>query len=60
MGKVKYISGKFLENEYVALEIEGKTITRKVRYNRADGLYIVYQNRKYFEYECEYQSNREY
>lgn len=51
---MKFISGKFLENEEVTVEINGKIITRKVRYNRADGLYIMYKNMKYFEYECEY------
>ena len=51
---MKYISGNFLEDKSVTVEIDGKQITRKVKYNRADGLYIIYQNRKYFEYECEY------
>lgn len=51
---MKHISGNFLEGENVTVEIDGKQITRKVKYNRSDGLYIVYQNRKYFEYECEY------
>ena len=51
---MKYISGNFLEGKSVTVEIDGKQITRKVKYNRADGLYIIYQNRKYFEYECEY------
>lgn len=51
---MKYISIKFLENEQVTVKIDGKIITRKVRYNRADGLYIIYKKRKYFEYECEY------
>ena len=52
--EMKYISIKFLENEQVTVKIDGKIITRKVRYNRADGLYIIYKKRKYFEYECEY------
>ena len=51
---MKYISGNFLEGKSVTVEIDEKQITRKVKYNRADGLYIIYQNRKYFEYECEY------
>lgn len=43
-----------VEGGKVVVEINGKTIKRTVRYNRADGLYIMYQNRKYFEYECDY------
>jgi hypothetical protein len=38
----------------VTLEIDGKEVERVVRYNQADGLYIVYKNYKYFEYECDY------
>ena len=52
---MKYIKGKFLEDEKVTVEIDGKQIERKVKYNRMDGLYIIYQNRKYFEYECNYE-----
>ena len=52
---MKYISGNFLENQQVTVEIDGKIITRKVRYNRADGLYIMYKKRKYFEYECNHE-----
>ena len=52
---MKVIGGYFLENQSVTVEIDGKQIERKVRYNRVDGLYIVYKNRKYFEYEFEYQ-----
>ena len=51
---MEYIKGKFLEGEKVTVEIDGKQIERKVKYNRMDGLYIIYQNRKYFEYECNY------
>lgn len=51
---MKVIGGYFLENQSVTVEIDGKQIERKVRYNRVDGLYIVYKNRKYFEYEFEY------
>ena len=50
----KLIKGGFCENEKIIIEIEGKQVERKVRYNRMDGLYIVYNNRKYFEYECDY------
>lgn len=52
---MKYISGNFLENQLVTVEIDGKKITRKVRYSRVDGLYIIYNNLKYFEYECKYE-----
>lgn len=45
------INGVFIEGEKVTVVIDGKQITRTVKYNRTDGLYIVYQNRRYFEYE---------
>lgn len=48
---MKIISGRFLENKEVTVEIDGRQIKRKVRYSCSDGLYIVYQNKKYFEYE---------
>lgn len=51
---MKIIKGNFYENEMIIVEIDGKQIERKVKYNRKDGLYIIYQNRKYFEYECDY------
>lgn len=51
--KMKIIKGHFLEKQSVTVKIEGREIKRKVRYNKSDGLYIVYQNRKYFEYEFE-------
>ena len=51
---MEIVKGRFLEGEKVTVKIEGVEITRKVKYNRADGLYIIYQNRKYFEYECNY------
>lgn len=50
---MKIIKGHFLEKQSVTVKIEGREIERKVRYNKSDGLYIVYQNRKYFEYEFE-------
>ena len=49
--EVKYISGEFFEGQEVTLSINGIEVTRKVRYNKMDGLYIVYKNRKYFQYE---------
>ena len=52
---MKIIKGRFLEGEKITVEIDGKQIERKVKYNRMDGLYIVYQNKKYFEYECDYE-----
>lgn len=58
-GKMKFISGKFLENQYVTVEIDEEIITRKVRYNHVNGLYIMYKNYKYFEFECEYWKENE-
>ena len=51
---MKLLNGRFLEGEKITVEIDGKQIERKVKYNRMDGLYIIYKNRKYFEYECNY------
>lgn len=48
---MQIIKGRFLESEKITIEIDGKQVERKIKYNRTDGLYIVYQNRKYFEYE---------
>jgi hypothetical protein len=48
---VKYISGNMVDGNPIALEIDGKRITRTLRYSHKDGLYIVYKNHKYFEYE---------
>lgn len=52
--KFKLIKGEFFQNQTITVEIDGKQIERKVKYSRMDGLYIIYQNRKYFEYECNY------
>ena len=51
---MRLIKGGFLEGEKITIEIDGKQVERKVKYNRMDGLYIVYQNRKYFHYECDF------
>lgn len=51
---MEYVKGDFFQGQVVTVRIDGKEIERKVRYNNSDGLYIVYQNRKYFEYECNY------
>ena len=51
---MEYVKGDFFQGQMVTVRIDGKEIERKVRYNNSDGLYIVYQNRKYFEYECNY------
>jgi hypothetical protein len=51
---MKFIKGDMTEGGKVTIEIDGKQIERIVRYNHMDGLYIVYKNRKYFEYECDY------
>ena len=51
---MEYLNGDFFQGQVVTVRIDGKEIERKVRYNNSDGLYIVYQNKKYFEYECNY------
>ena len=51
---MEYVKGDFFQGQIITVRIDGKEIERKVRYNKSDGLYIVYQNRKYFEYECNY------
>lgn len=51
---IKFIKGDMVEGGKVTLEINGKEVERVVRYNQTDGLYIVYKNYKYFEYECDY------
>lgn len=51
---MKFIKGDMIEGGKVIVEIDGKQVKRTVRYNHADGLYIIYLNRKYFEYECDY------
>ena len=51
---MEYVKGDFFQGQMVTVRIDGKEIERKVRYNHFDGLYILYQNRKYFEYECNY------
>lgn len=50
-GNMTIIKGRFLEGESIVIRVGGKLIQRKVRYSKADGLYFVYQNKKYFEYE---------
>ena len=51
----KLLKGEFFENQTIIVEIDGKQIERKVKYSRMDGLYIIYQNKKYIEYECNYE-----
>ena len=51
---MKLIKGDFFEHQTITVEIDGKQVNRKVRYSRMDGLYIVYQNKKYFQYECNF------
>lgn len=48
------IKGKFILGHEVTVIIHDKQITRKVQYNTEEGLYIVYDNAKYFEFEFEY------
>lgn len=45
------VKGLFLEGEKITIKVDGKLIERKVWHNRVDGLYFMYQNKKYFEYE---------
>jgi hypothetical protein len=45
------VKGRFFEGERITIKVDGKLIERKVRYNHMDGLYFVYQNKKYFKYE---------
>ena len=53
---MKLIKGNFYEHETITVEINGKQIERKVKYNHMDGLYITYQSRKYFHYECDFEN----
>lgn len=48
------LSGNFYEGEMITVNIDGNIISRKVKYNNKDGLYIMYKNKKRFEYECDY------
>ena len=48
---MEIVKGRFLEGEKVTVKIDGIEVIRKVKYNRMDSLYIIYKNRKYFEYE---------
>ena len=51
---MEYGKGDCFQGQMITVRIDGKEIERKVRYNNSDGLYIGYENRKYFEYECNY------
>lgn len=44
-----------LEGQKSTFTIDGKKYTRTVRYKQSDGLYVVVNSTKYFEYEFEYQ-----
>lgn len=52
--KIIFVSGSFTEGQKVTVLINGKEVTRNVKYNRRDGLYIIYDNAKYFESEIDY------
>ena len=52
--RIKLLKGVFIEGNLITVEIDGKQVERKVHYKRSDGLYIVYKNTLYFEYECDY------
>lgn len=51
---MKIICGSFTEGSSVTVEIGGKISTRKVFFNRTDGLFISVGGCKYFEYEFDY------
>lgn len=51
---IKFISGDMVEGGRITVEIDGIKIERVVRYNHMDGLYVIFKNSKYFEYECDY------
>lgn len=53
MDAFKLLKGGFCEGETITINIDGNQINRKVRYRKDVGLYIVYKNRMYFEYECD-------
>ena len=42
------------EGHQCTVELDGKAYNRIVRFNCRDGLYIVINNYKYFEYEMDY------
>lgn len=42
------------EGQTIRLELNGRPITRKVRYNHTDGLFVVIRNYKIFEYDFRY------
>lgn len=43
---MKILKGTFLYNHKVWLEVNGKEITRKVKYTTADGCYVVINNER--------------
>lgn len=43
---MKLVSGEWKWDEEVLINVDGKTIKRKVRYDILNGLYIVYKNEK--------------
>lgn len=53
---MQIVDGRFLEGQKVSVLLENdKHIYRRiVRYNHMDGLYIIINNKKYFEYEVKY------
>lgn len=42
------------EGKRIRIEINGKETTRRVKYNEHDGLYIIVDKTKLFEYEFKY------
>ena len=42
-----------IEGQKAIIEVDGIKYERVVKWNKADGLYVVINNRKYFEYEID-------
>ena len=45
---------EWIEGKQCTVQIDDMIYKRVVRYKQSDGLYIVINNRKYFEYELDY------
>ena len=54
MDKKLYTLTKWIEGQQVTVKLEDSVFKRVVRFNCRDGLYIVINNYKYFEYEADY------
>ena len=54
MTTFKLLKGTWAVNQVIKIAVDDKFYFRKVHYRRDCGLYVVVQNRMYFEYECDY------